>query len=91
MYGHIQYLLYINIVAFAVIKQLQCCSSTLDLFALPIIVQTLNGTIYIVPTVIAEVMHLVPLSAMQQKCLYVQLPVHSVIYVVRPSDVPLMD
>ena len=89
MYGHIQYLLYISTVAFAVIKQLQCCSSTLDLFALPTIVQTLNGTI--VPTVITEVMNLVPLSAMQQNCLYMQLPVHSVNYVVRLADVPLMD
>ena len=89
MYGHIQYLLCINTVAFAVIKQLQCCSLTLDLFALPTIVQTLNGTI--VPTVITEVMNLVPLSAMQQNCLYMQLPVHSVNYVVRLADVPLMD
>ena len=48
-HGRIQYLLYINTAAFAVVKQLQCCSSTLDLYALPTTVRTLNETI--VPTV----------------------------------------
>lgn len=81
--------LYLNTAAFAVIKQLQCCSSTLDLFALLTTVQTLNETI--VPTLTSDIMHCVPLSATQQKCLHLQLPGHSVNFVARLADVPLMD